>query len=1162
MNSRTLLRSVLALFAAIAVFSVGATSAAAQQRGTIRGTVREASSQRPVPGVQVFIPGTQTATVTDAQGRFEFAGVLAGGTQIRVRAVGYSAALATTTVVGGQTVSVDFALNQSVIALDEVVVTGTGSTVERKQLGNTIATVQASVIQDAPIVNFSEALAGREAGVNILPSSGLAGEGARIRIRGNASLSQSNEPVVYIDGVRVDNGGGFTNVGSGGGGAPSRLDDINPEIIDRVEILKGAAAATLYGSEASAGVIQIFTKKGTQGRPRFSFRMDQGVSKYPEDRLEINHGFARTAAQSAQLNAIFQGTHINDPNGNGTIEPFEVVGFPTASPTTLYSTGVNSTYSVTVSGGGSDAVYNVAARYTRENGPYDVTDVVQGTRADGASFLDLLPYTADRVDFNRRYQGSANVTMFPKERVTVSASLLFSDLHHQTPENNNNIYGIQSLLLNSKAENANCTQSVNSLAALQALGVPVGTTYGEDTTRPGRCAGAGNPTGNLAFSTVRESAYSRIIQDGEKVNASVKATYEPLQGRLRGDLTMGVDVSNTRDEEFKPFRYDMDNFVTNQRLGSKAFGSNYHRELSMDARMNWTESFGVFESQVTAGGQGFLTRNYARGGTGQDFPGPGLEVANAGANRSALFETISDIANIGLVGQWQLGYNDWAFATVGGRWDRNSAFGENTSGAFYPKVSGSLVISDMANWNSTLLSTFRIRAALGKSGLQPGAFDRFTTFQAGTSELGAGLRPANLGDPDLKPETTTEIEAGAEMGLFNNRMAFDFTYWDRTTLDALVERQFPPTGGFLQRQLSNIGEIEAHGYELKVNALAIDRSGFSVNLFANAAYLFQRIVDLGGAAPIKSGGSYPRYRNWLREGQAPGVLLGALLLQPCGTTQYTRCLGAGQFAYDTNGDGQPDTRAELEAFLSVPRGIDIFNSTTGIGPLLDDNDNNKDFLDNCMGPMFSPAKGNVKIMKDKNGADYEYCLTKPTPDWTGAFGTDLTFSRNIKITSVFEYKAGNFFVSNLTDGFRNTHPAIGRNNKRPAEIEAVLLDPASTAQQRADVLIEWAEQYKELTPYDGMNLAENANFIRWRELGLTYTPPASFAEKLGFGSMAFNVSGRNLALLTGYTGIDPEMNNIARGNGGSNFENNFQDSIDAWGFPLPRRFTFSVRLGF
>ena len=128
--------------------------------------------------------------------------------------------------------------------------------VEKRKLGNSIATIDLSSLDSAPIQTFSDILQGREPGVVGLPSGGQTGEGTRIRIRGSASLAQSNEPIVYIDGVRANNGGGLT---FNGGGSPSRLDDINPEAIERIEILKGAAAATLYGSEASNGVIQIFT---------------------------------------------------------------------------------------------------------------------------------------------------------------------------------------------------------------------------------------------------------------------------------------------------------------------------------------------------------------------------------------------------------------------------------------------------------------------------------------------------------------------------------------------------------------------------------------------------------------------------------------------------------------------------------------------------------------------------------------------------------------------------------------------------------------------------------------------------------------------------------------------------------------------------------------
>ena len=145
--------------------------------------------------------------------------------------------------------------------LDELVVTGTGAPVARKKIGNSIGSISTAKLENLPINSFSDILQGREPGLVAFPSGGLNGEGAQIRIRGNASLSQLNEPIIIVDGVRVDRGGGFGGYIDTGGGAGSRLDDINPESIERIEILKGASAATLFGTEASNGVIKFYQKR-------------------------------------------------------------------------------------------------------------------------------------------------------------------------------------------------------------------------------------------------------------------------------------------------------------------------------------------------------------------------------------------------------------------------------------------------------------------------------------------------------------------------------------------------------------------------------------------------------------------------------------------------------------------------------------------------------------------------------------------------------------------------------------------------------------------------------------------------------------------------------------------------------------------------------------
>ncbi len=1100
MRSLPLLRLVLSFGAATALAALFAMPLVAQT-GTVSGTVREAGSGRVIVGAQVFVAGgvaracvgercvARIVATSDEDGRFTLANIPAGDVTIRVRFVGFTTQAAQQTIRGGASVEVNFELSRSVIRLDEVVVTGAGGQVEKKQLGNTIETINLREIQNAPVSTFSEALAARNPSVVALPSSGLAGSGARIRIRGTNSLSMSNEPIVYLDGIRIDNGGGFDGGVPTEAGGVSRLDDISPESIERIEILKGSAAATLYGSEAASGVIQIFTKRGSSGAPRFNFHIEGGLSTYP-DVYKPNAGFARDAAQAATINELYQ---LN-------VQPFEV--FERTFVDDMLETGNQWIGSGTVTGGGEAVQYFASGRYTWDDGPF------------GGSQL------GPARDHNRKYQGNINLTIFPRERLTFRVSGMFADTRHDTPENGNNIFGVVSLAMFGKPELASCddvdldgSQDIDRSQMVGAT-TPV-------------CSVSGNPTGQIAFSTVRESMQQVLRQDSEHFNGSITASYAATAD-LDFEVTAGLDATNGRSFSFAPFGYDLDNFTGNNVDGFRNIGARNHRELSLDIKSRWSTRLSDFSSNLTVGGQGFISQDETSGGFGSQFPGPGLEVAGAAANQS-LREQSLEIVNAGVFAQWQVGYQDFAYVTVGGRFDRNSAFGENESGEFYPKLSGSFILSDMPSWNSGLISTLRFRGAIGKSGLQPGAFDKFTTFGPGPTFEGPGLEPDNLGNPDLAPERSTEWEVGSEVGLFQNRVGLDFTYWKRVTKDALIARQFPVTGGFTQTQLDNIGELKGEGLEIKVDWLAMDKENVSLSFNANASFLDELIRSMGSAPPIKVGGSYPRYRNFLKEGFAPGTYFGAQLID------FT----PGQnVPFDTNGDGNPDTEAEFRAFLTGTAEIELGSSE--MGPLIRDDDGDGDLLDHLLG--------------------------KPTPDWQGAFGFNLTLWRNLQINNLFEFKAGDYSVTNLTDAFRKSNPSIGRNVKAAAEVEATLLDPStqSNEQARFDAAMQWATELKALAPFSGLNTIENAKFIRWRELSVTYNMPSSFASKFGFDNMSLSFTGRNLVKWDGYSGIDQEMNALSRcgGAGQASRDCNFLDGVDAFGLPLPRRYALSLRFGF
>jgi hypothetical protein len=507
-------------------------------------------------------------------------------------------------------------------------------------------------------------------------------------------------------------------------------------------------------------------------------------------------------------------------------------------------------------------------------------------------------------------------------------------------------------------------------------------------------------------------------------------------------------------------------------------------------------------------------------------------VVTAGSNPQVT-ESFVQTVNGGYFLQEQLGYQDFLFATVGGRYDYASAFGENAGGVFYPKVSASIVPSDRSSWTSPLgLNTLRIRAAIGQSGRQPDAFAKFTTFAPLTSELGAGLQPSNLGNPDLKPEVSTEWEAGAELGVWDNRLGLDYTYWNRTVNDALIAKQFPLSGGFSRLQLANIGTLDASGHDFKVNAFLVQRPNWTLDVFASAAYIKQIITSMGGAPPLKVGGSYPRYRNFLKEGYAPGTLFGAALpgscsARPAGASYM--CLNAGEVPFDSNRDGKPDTEAEALSYLGTVR------TMANLDPIRYDENGNGDFLDHFLG--------------------------KPYPDWNMTFGGNVSMGRAWRINALFEYRGGNFTVTNLTDAFRNSHPTIGTNTITAAQVEAVITNPASTAAQRLDAAKIWWTRLKALSPYDGLNQNEDGSFIRLREVGVTWTAPSGLASKLGARDATFSMTGRNLFLKTNYTGVDPETNAVGRDTGGGT-DGNYLEAVDAFGWPLARRIAFAIRLGY
>ena len=397
--------------AALAGGSTAARAQAGEATGTVSGTVRHAGTENPLGSAQVTIAGTRIGAVSRDDGSYAITGVPAGTQRVHVRLIGFAPVDRTVTVPAGGTATLDFALATSAVQLDQVVVTGTAGQARQREVGNSISAVTAADIPEAK-TDVSAMLQGRVPGASIELSTGSSGAGASIRLRGNTSVALSNQPLIYIDGVRVRSDEYPKNVPPAGSQLRSTnyyaspLNDINPEDIDRIEVLKGAAATTLYGTEAAAGVIQIFTKRGQSGAPSWNFETSQGINRLRPFGIDDGGACSSTQACAKYL-------YINPWLRNGWRQAYNmsVNGGATNGPRYFLSGGYNDDQGVLPLD--DERKYVVRANFSFAPSPklnidwntgYTNDHITNTPAGNNAAGLTLNAFRRDR-----NYYGSANI---------------------------------------------------------------------------------------------------------------------------------------------------------------------------------------------------------------------------------------------------------------------------------------------------------------------------------------------------------------------------------------------------------------------------------------------------------------------------------------------------------------------------------------------------------------------------------------------------------------------------------------------------------------------------------------------------------------------------------------------------------------------------------
>jgi len=737
--------------------------------GSLGGTVTDAASGRPLSPAQVFIQGTGLGGLTSASGNYLIRNVPAGEHTLRVELIGYSAVEQRVTVTSGEMATVDFRMSQQALALDEVVVTGTAGQARRREVGNTISQLRMDDIRD-PTPDIGQLLQGRITGAVIQMGSGNSNSGPDIRLRGNTSTALSNQPLIYIDGMRAQSEPISRQSGSREPYSP--LSDLNPDDIERIEVVKGPAATTLYGTEAAAGVIQIFTKRGGQGAPQWTTEVQQGWSYF--------RPFGTSEVPYLWMDPVFQNGH-------------------------------RQRYSASVRGGAMEDVmgYFVSAAWEDNDGPVE-------------------------TDWLKRMNVRANTSFQARSDLLFQFNSALTRTDYQTIQTGNSV---TSIIMTSIRGPQNYMAGRRDQETLRLL--LDGRDYINKTTRSVNALTV-NYTPGADF-THRLTVGYDFAQDDH---------YQNQDHCWLCPIGIMSDFSDYRAGG------EIQRAYSNVSIWSLEYVGSYVHHLTDNLR-----------STLSFGAQGVQTENENTLTVGREFPGPGEYTLSSAALRQNMNQNKLRVITGGFFAQSMLGFSDRYFVTVGARIDGNSAFGENLGFETYPKISGSYVISDESFWPERL-GEVKLRGAWGLAGRAPGAFDKVRTWNpVGFAGSEQAFYPQNLGNDDLGPERTNEIEVGLDGGWLDGRVSGEFTFYRQITTDALFNVTRPQSAGGWGAQLENVGKLQNRGIELRTDVTVLNRPSLRWDLGLGMSTNHSKVLDLGGTAPFEVGGF-----GWIMEGQPVPVI--------------------------------------------------------------------------------------------------------------------------------------------------------------------------------------------------------------------------------------------------------------------------------------------------
>ncbi len=785
--------------------------------------------------VSITVKGTKSGTTADATGAYTFNAPLTPGNYTLVfSGIGFQEQQVALVVGAEKSYTVNAQLVDKVSKLDEVVVTGNSQGTTRRQLGSYISSVKAEDLNKGASGNILASLQGKTAGAQITQNSGDPAGGISVRLRGISSISSSSEPLYIIDGVIVNNGTNrVTNTQSGydggtfvGNVGQSRLVDINPNDIERVEVLNGAAAAAIYGSRANAGVVQIFTKKGKTGEPSISFSTSYMASSLRK-KLEVNRAPIKFGGPTDGPGAVTQ--DILTP------------ALTTTTPVTRYDyqdyifRNANGTdNNLSISGGTDKTKYFVSGSYFYNQG--------------------IVPNT----DF-QRYSFRSNIDQVLNKWASVSLGLNYvNSSANEKPDGNSFYSPMNSVTIIGNFHNI---WQRDALGNIQAVGE----------------RGRANPVSVIEDILQKQSTNRLIASLGLKLN--------PVKHLTIG-YTMGIDnYAQNGTTYIPPFAYNVStafwgggSTLDPTQNGYSSTGNNNFFAINHDLTATYNFDITSKINSVTQVGfsQQYEKNNYSLlQGRGL---APFVQTVNGASTILPGVDDRSEISVSGAYVQQNFKYRNQLFVTGAVRVDGSSVFGTEQRNQTYYKASGSYVISGTDFWSKMGVSkwwdVFKARIAYGESGNLTGigAYSRFNTYSSSSYIGRTALNSSStLANENVKPERQQETEFGLDLSFLGNRLGLTVNVYNKKVKDLLINRFIAPTTGF-SSLLDNYGSLENKGYEFVLTGTPVATKDFKWDITGIYNHNRNKAVSIGQALTLLSTNAGAPVA--IIEGQPIGIFYG------------------------------------------------------------------------------------------------------------------------------------------------------------------------------------------------------------------------------------------------------------------------------------------------